>query len=100
MERVTDTNSITKKIAEIEQNLQGIAKLGKKFKHLDDKVIQLKNNSDSNTYMLDSIIQEVYYTLLDNGLPHPSYTEFKHQLQNFLKKLKVHQKSARKQAKH
>ena len=79
----TDTNSIKKKITDIEENLQAMDKLGKQFKHLDDRVIQLKNTSDSNTYMLHSINEGVYYSLLDEGEPHPSYTEFKQRLVGF-----------------
>ena len=71
----TDTNSIKKKITDIEENLQAMDKLGKQFKHLDDKVIQLRNNSDSNTYMLHSINVGVYHRMLDNGYPQPNYVE-------------------------
>ena len=70
-----DTTSIIKKITEIEEILQGSDKLGKEFKHLDDRVIQLKNNSDSNTYMLHSINVGVYHRMLDGGYPQPNYAE-------------------------
>ena len=54
----TDTNSIKKKITEIEEILQGSDKLGKEFKHLDDRVTQLRNKSYCNTYLLQSIYSQ------------------------------------------
>ena len=78
-----DTTSVIKKITEIEENLQGSDKLGKQFKHLDNRVKQCENSSACNTYMLECIKYGVYDCLLDKGLPHPSYTEFKQRLQNF-----------------
>ena len=67
------TASITEKIAE----------QFKQFKYLKDRVIKCEDSSACNTYMLEIIKQGVHYWLLDKGLPHPSYTEFKQQLQEF-----------------
>ena len=49
---------VHKKITEIEENLQGSDKLGKEFKHLDDRVTQLRNKSYCNTYLLQSIYSQ------------------------------------------
>ena len=55
----------------------------KVFIHLEHRVRQCENSSACNTYMLDHIKDGVYDCLLDEGLPHPTYTEFKQRLQKF-----------------
>ena len=55
----------------------------KVFIHLEHRVRQCENSSACNTYMLDHIKDGVYDCLLDEGLPHPTYTEFKQRLQEF-----------------
>ena len=70
----TDTNSIKKKIAEIEQNLQGIDKLGTEFKHLDARVRDLKITAYSNTNILNGIKTGINKTHYD-----PAHKKFKHQ---------------------
>ena len=71
---VTEMNSTTKKIAEIEQSLQNIDKLSTELKHLVDKVTQVKNTSDSNNYMLLAVNHAVYLTQR-----HPLHNKFKQQ---------------------
>ena len=71
---VTQINSINRRITEIEQNLQDIDKLGTEFKHLDDKVTQLKNTSDSNTFMLHGIMR-----LINKTQYLPAYKKLKQQ---------------------
>ena len=68
----TKMNSTNKKIAEIEQSIQNTDKLSTELKHLGDKVTQVKNTSDSNTYMIYAIHYAVYLT---QG--HPKHHKFK-----------------------
>ena len=75
-EVANDTKSIIKKITEIEENLQGIDKLGTEFKHLGDMVTQLKNTSICNTYMLHGITFSVKQTQYIHD-----YKQFKQQFQ-------------------
>ena len=70
----TKMNSTNKKIAEIEQSIQNTDKLSTELKHLGDKVTQVKNTSDSNTYMIYAIHYEVFLT---QG--HPKHLKFKQQ---------------------
>ena len=75
-----DTKSIIKKITEIEENLQGIDKLGTEFKHLGDMVTQLKNTSICNTYMLHGITFSVQFSKRYNH----DYKQFKQKLSHII----------------